>query len=83
MKELRIIFMGTPDFAVATLKTLVENNFNIDNQHVVHGEKNPVQHPVAVINNVNFDIDNQHITHSVLLSGGESFSIIQEGDSIN
>jgi len=61
----------------------VENNFNIDNQHVVHGEKNPVQHPVAVINNVNFDIDNQHITHSVLLSGGESFSIIQEGDSIN
>ncbi|ULC58633.1 methionyl-tRNA formyltransferase [Flaviramulus sp. BrNp1-15] len=29
MKDLRIIFMGTPDFAVATLKTLVENNYNI------------------------------------------------------
>ena len=29
MKDLRIVFMGTPDFAVATLKTLVENNFNI------------------------------------------------------
>ncbi|MGB5420362.1 methionyl-tRNA formyltransferase [Algibacter sp.] len=29
MKNLRIVFMGTPDFAVATLKTLVENNYNI------------------------------------------------------
>lgn len=29
MKKLNIIFMGTPDFAVATLKTLVENNYNI------------------------------------------------------
>tara|TARA_R110000868_G_scaffold67368_1_gene200066 strand:+ start:9861 stop:10808 length:948 start_codon:yes stop_codon:yes gene_type:complete len=29
MKELKIIFMGTPDFAVATLKVLVENNYNI------------------------------------------------------
>ncbi|MFD0836651.1 methionyl-tRNA formyltransferase [Mariniflexile aquimaris] len=29
MKELRIIFMGTPDFAVATLKTLVEAKYNI------------------------------------------------------
>ncbi|MBU2938818.1 methionyl-tRNA formyltransferase [Lacinutrix sp. C3R15] len=29
MKDLRIIFMGTPDFAVATLQTLVENNYNI------------------------------------------------------
>ena len=29
MKPLRIIFMGTPDFAVATLKVLVENNYNI------------------------------------------------------
>lgn len=28
-KELRIVFMGTPDFAVETLKTLVENNYNI------------------------------------------------------
>ena len=27
--DLRIIFMGTPDFAVATLKTLVNNNYNI------------------------------------------------------
>ncbi len=25
----RIIFLGTPDFAVATLKALVENNFNV------------------------------------------------------
>ncbi|HEX9601594.1 MAG TPA: methionyl-tRNA formyltransferase [Mariniflexile sp.] len=29
MKDLRIIFMGTPDFAVATLRTLVKNNYNI------------------------------------------------------
>ena len=29
IKYLRIIFMGTPDFAVATLKTLVENDCNI------------------------------------------------------
>lgn len=28
-KKLRIIFMGTPDFAVESLKILVENNFNI------------------------------------------------------
>jgi methionyl-tRNA formyltransferase len=28
-RDLRIVFMGTPDFAVATLKTLVENNHNI------------------------------------------------------
>ena len=27
--QLKIIFMGTPDFAVATLKALVENNYNI------------------------------------------------------
>ncbi|SFZ91345.1 methionyl-tRNA formyltransferase [Flaviramulus basaltis] len=29
MNNLKIVFMGTPDFAVATLKTLVENNYNI------------------------------------------------------
>jgi len=29
MKDLRIVFMGTPDFAVATLKTLVENKYTI------------------------------------------------------
>ena len=29
MKDLRIVFMGTPDFAVDTLKTLVENNYNV------------------------------------------------------
>lgn len=29
MKDLRIVFMGTPDFAVTTLKTLVENQYNI------------------------------------------------------
>ncbi|MGB1268522.1 MAG: methionyl-tRNA formyltransferase [Flavobacteriaceae bacterium] len=29
MTKLNIVFMGTPDFAVATLKTLVENNYNI------------------------------------------------------
>lgn len=28
-KELRIVFMGTPDFAVSTLKALLENNLNI------------------------------------------------------
>lgn len=28
-KDLRIVFMGTPDFAVASLKILVENNYNI------------------------------------------------------
>lgn len=29
MQDLRIIFMGTPDFAVPTLRTLVENNYNV------------------------------------------------------
>lgn len=29
MRDLKIVFMGTPDFAVTTLKTLVENNYNI------------------------------------------------------
>lgn len=29
VKDLRIVFMGTPDFAVASLKILVENNYNI------------------------------------------------------
>lgn len=28
-KETRIVFMGTPDFAVESLKALVENNYNI------------------------------------------------------
>jgi methionyl-tRNA formyltransferase len=28
-KELRIVFMGTPDFAVASLRTLVEKGYNI------------------------------------------------------
>jgi len=28
-KELKIVFMGTPDFAVESLKILVENNYNI------------------------------------------------------
>ncbi|MCQ0112212.1 methionyl-tRNA formyltransferase [Zhouia amylolytica] len=28
-RDLKIVFMGTPDFAVETLKTLVENNYNI------------------------------------------------------
>jgi len=28
-KDLRIVFMGTPDFAVESLKQLVENNYNI------------------------------------------------------
>ncbi len=28
-EKLRIVFMGTPDFAVATLKTLVKHNYNI------------------------------------------------------
>jgi|TARA_B110000014_G_scaffold261653_1_gene253799 methionyl-tRNA formyltransferase len=29
MKKANIVFMGTPDFAVTTLKTLVDNNYNI------------------------------------------------------
>ncbi len=28
-RDLRIVFMGTPDFAVTILKTLVDNNYNI------------------------------------------------------
>ncbi len=28
-RDLRIVFMGTPDFAVASLKTLVEQGYNI------------------------------------------------------
>ena len=29
MKNLRIVFMGTPDFAVATLGSLLMNGFNV------------------------------------------------------
>ncbi len=29
MKDLKIVFMGTPDFAVATLKQIIENKFNV------------------------------------------------------
>ena len=29
MKNLKIVFMGTPDFAVTILKSLIENNYNI------------------------------------------------------
>ena len=29
MKDLRIVFMGTPDFAVKTLDTLVKNNYRV------------------------------------------------------
>jgi methionyl-tRNA formyltransferase len=29
MPELRIVYMGTPDFAVPTLQALVENNYNV------------------------------------------------------
>lgn len=28
-KDLRIVFMGTPDFAVASLKALIDNQFNV------------------------------------------------------
>ena len=28
-EDLRIVFMGTPEFAVESLKALVENNFNV------------------------------------------------------
>ena len=28
-KELRIVFMGTPEFAVASLEALISNGFNI------------------------------------------------------
>jgi len=30
MRDLRIVFMGTPDFAVAILKRLVEDNYTIE-----------------------------------------------------
>ena len=29
MRDLRIVFMGTPDFAVATLDALVKSNYTI------------------------------------------------------
>jgi methionyl-tRNA formyltransferase len=28
-RDIRIVFMGTPDFAVATLKALIDNNYNV------------------------------------------------------
>ncbi|MDG1661693.1 MAG: methionyl-tRNA formyltransferase, partial [Winogradskyella sp.] len=28
-RDLRIVFMGTPDFAVATLKNLLDHNYNV------------------------------------------------------
>lgn len=30
-KDLRIVYMGTPDFAVESLKRLVEGGYNCDN----------------------------------------------------
>lgn len=29
MRDLRILFMGTPDFAVETLKTIIENKYHV------------------------------------------------------
>ena len=29
MRDLRILFMGTPDFAVETLKTVIQNQYNV------------------------------------------------------
>ncbi|NNJ89932.1 MAG: methionyl-tRNA formyltransferase, partial [Eudoraea sp.] len=29
MRSVRIIFMGTPDFAVASLRALIENKYNV------------------------------------------------------
>jgi len=29
MRDIRILFMGTPDFAVETLKTIIENNYKV------------------------------------------------------
>ena len=29
MRSLRIVFMGTPDFAVASLKALIEHNYEV------------------------------------------------------
>lgn len=29
MKDLRIVFMGTPDFAVTILKNLIDNKYNV------------------------------------------------------
>ena len=29
MKNMRIVFMGTPNFATGSLKKLVENNYNV------------------------------------------------------
>ena len=29
MKDVRVVFMGTPDFAVTILKHLIDNNYNI------------------------------------------------------
>ena len=28
-KDFRIVFMGTPEFAVATLRSLIENKYNV------------------------------------------------------
>ena len=29
MRDIRILFMGTPDFAVETLKSIIENNYKV------------------------------------------------------
>ena len=29
MKNINVLFMGTPEFAVETLKTLVDNDYNV------------------------------------------------------
>ena len=50
-KDLRIVFMGTPEFAVESLRSLVENGYNVvavvtqpDNAVGRHHEQCPAQY---------------------------------------
>ena len=48
-KDLRIVFMGTPEFAVETLKALVENEYNVHEVEVLIADRRLVQHVIPVV----------------------------------
>ena len=48
-KDLRIVFMGTPEFAVATLKALVENEYNVVAVQPSEVKKYALEHDLPVL----------------------------------
>ena len=67
-KDLRIVYMGTPDFAVESLKRLVEGGYNVvgvitmpDKPMGRHGSVLQKPHPSISPAEVPSDLEKQHI----------------------